>query len=326
MKTLFLIRPALAHVKWFATNTESKASADPTTFLSPTFWCLLLLSLMTISLLVWLDRKLEKSGAYSTINRFFEAYVPQASVILRIFTGASILLTWQADTVIAPELHLGSSAVGWGEFFLAVLLLTSITTPIAGAGMIALFLYAIANYGLFHMLDYVVYPAIGYFLLVSNVKSRAISGTRIPALYIGLGFSLCWVALEKLIFPQWGLNVLAQKPELTMGLPHDFFLMSAAFVEFSLGFLLLVGVLQRPLSLVITLVFFTTTVFFGKLEVIGHTLLHGALLVFIVLGPGRYYAPPIDWHQRTWMRILFAVVNFCLLLGILGAVYWSLAR
>ena len=38
------------------------------------------------------------------------------------------------------------------------------------------------------------------------------------------------------------------------------------------------------LALLITLVFFATTLVFGKLEVIGHTMLHAALIVFLIEG------------------------------------------
>src|SRR5690606_3406940 len=84
--------------------------------------------------------------------------------------------------------------------------------------------------------------------------------------------------------------------------------------------------LHRPLAVVITLVFFTTTAFFGKTEVVGHTILHGALLVFIVKGPGKYYQAPIRIHKSLWMRSLFAMVNFVILFLVLGYPYVNMAK
>ncbi len=78
--------------------------------------------------------------------------------------------------------------------------------------------------------------------------------------------------------------------------------------------------------MVITLVFFITTCFFGKTEVVGHTILHGALLVFIVRGPGHYYQAPIRIHKSLTMRSLFAVANFVLLFAVLAFPYERLAR
>jgi hypothetical protein len=92
-------------------------------------------------------------------------------------------------------------------------------------------------------------------------------------------------------------------------------------VELSLGYLLIIYLLQRRLALVITLVFFLTTTVFGKLEVIGHTPIHAALIVFLLEGPGFVYRPPIALHRRMGLRTAFAAVNFALLLAVLLPLY-----
>lgn len=313
-----------AHVKWFTRNTETHVV--PFSELNhPAFWFLLILSILTLALITYADRILEKWPPYIKFNAYLESYADRATLILRIFTGASLLLSWQADSMIAPELKISSGTVGWYQFFLALALLFAKTTPLAGLGMIGLFIYAMTEYGFFHLLDYLVYAAIGYYLFVASFDKRRISQTRIPALYIGLGFSLCWAALEKVFFPHWGIDVLKQQPGLAMGLPPDFFLLACAFVELCLGYLLIIGLLQRPLALTITLVFLTTSSFFGKTEVIGHTILHGALLVFTVVGPGRYYPPPIEFHQRLSLRAAFVALNFVIVVGSLAALYHWMA-
>ncbi len=322
----FLTLPlfASAHVKWF-TRSEDTSVASFADLNHTAFWFLLGLSLVTLALIVYVDRALEKWSGFQKFNSYLESYSDRATLILRIFTGASLLLSWQADSMIAPELKIELGVVGWYQFFLALALLFAKTTPFAGLGMIGLYGYAISQYGFFHMLDYLVYPAIGYFLFVASLPTRRISQTRVPALYIGLGFSLCWAALEKVFFPHWGMDVLHQQPALTMGLPADFFLLACAFVELCLGYLLIIGLLQRPLALTITVVFLITSAFFGKTEVIGHTILHGALLVFTVIGPGRYYPPPIEFHQRLSLRAAFVAINFVIIVGGLGWIYHGIA-
>lgn len=321
---LFLPAVAQAHVKWFTRSRDTSVIqfADLNT---PAFWFLFVLSVLTIALLIYADRALEKLKFFIRFNNYLESYTDRATIVLRVFTGAALLLSWQSDSMIAPELKVTNGLVGWYQFFLALALLTSQTTPLAGLGMIGLYFYAITQHGFFHMLDYVVYLSIGYFLFVAAFKNQQIAQSRIPALYMGLGFSLCWAALEKLFFPSWGLDVLRQQPELTMRLPHDFFLMASAFIELSLGYLLIIGVLQRPLALTITIVFFITSAFFGKVEVIGHTMLHGALLVFAIIGPGRYYPAPIQFHDRLILKSLFAAVNFVVIIGLMGYAYHSMA-
>ncbi|MBC7419247.1 MAG: DoxX family membrane protein [Bdellovibrio sp.] len=322
---LILLLPlsALAHVKWFTKNTDLSV-LKISELNQPTFWLLLGLSTVTLALMVYVDRALDKWRPYQKFNSYLEGYADRVTLILRVFTGAALLLSWEADSMIAPELK-ASSFVGWVQFVMVLLLLTKKTTAITGMAMVALYFYGINQFGSFHMLDYLVYPAIGYFLLVADISNRKISQTRVPVLYIGLGFSLCWAALEKLFFPHWGLDVLRQQPELTMGLPADFFLMASAFVELCLGYLLIIGLLQRPLALTITLVFFSTSAIFGKTEVIGHTILHGALLVFVIIGPGQYYPTPIQFHHALWKRAVFAAVNFVIIGGIFGYAYYLLA-
>lgn len=316
---------AFAHVKWFS---DYSFEASPLTFQNinhPTFWGLFLLSVVSLPLIVWLDKLADKSLLYQKTNAFLDQYADNGPLIMRVTMGAVLLMSWQGNSVVAPEIA-SSEGWAWFQFAMALCLLLKETTPLAGLGMIFLYFKGISDQGLFHMLDYMVYPAVGFYLIFSHLKNERFKNLDLPVLYSGLGFSLCWVAFEKIFYPFWGLSVLAKAPALTMGLPHDFFLISCAFVEFTLGYLLIICLLHRPLAIVITLVFFITTSFFGKTEVLGHTILHGALLVFIVKGPGHYYQAPIRIHKSTLLRSLFAAVNFIILFAIMAFPYQDMAR
>jgi hypothetical protein len=85
--------------------------------------------------------------------------------------------------------------------------------------------------------------------------------------------------------------------------------------------LLIIGLFERPLALTITMVFFLTTLVFGKVEVIGHTTLHAALIVFLLHGPGTVYRAPVRFHRRLPLRVAFAAVNFALALVLLLPAY-----
>lgn len=323
---LFFAKEGMAHVKWFSDYSFQEAPLTLTDLSHTYFWGLFALSLISLPLLVWLDKVGEKSVVYGKINGFFDRYADHSSLIMRVTMGAVLLMSWQGDSYVAPEIAIPSAFWGWFQFILALLLLFKETTPLTGLGMIFLYFMGVKNHGVFHMLDYVVYPAVGLYLILSNLKNEKLKNLDLPVLYSGLGFSLCWVAFEKMFYPYWGLSVLAKAPALTMGLPHDFFLLSCAFVEFTLGYLLIICLLHRPLAAVVTLVFFITTSFFGKPEVIGHTILHGALLVFIVKGPGHHYLAPIRFHKSLTLRNLFAVVNFIFLFAILAFPYEKMAQ
>ena len=311
----------LAHVKWFSEFSFRDRPLALGEAISPTFFALALLSTFTIGGLVFLDRALAGAPWYQRINKWLQSHSGDSVLVMRIAAGAVLLLSWQADALLVPELGIGTAWIGWYQFMLALLLLFRATVPVAGAGLIALYGIGLLRFGAFHMLDYLLYAGAGFYLLVSNARNPRVRGAGIPALFLTVGFSLCWVALEKIIYPQWGLYVLEQNPQLALGFDLRFFLLAAAFVEFSLGYLLIIGLLERPLALTITLVFFTTTLIFGKLEVIGHTLIHGALIVFLLEGPGSVYKAPVRIHERLGLRAAFASVNFVLLLAILLVPY-----
>ncbi|MDQ3604825.1 MAG: hypothetical protein M3418_01345 [Gemmatimonadota bacterium] len=314
-------RPAWAHVKWFSEFSYADRPLTLTEAVTPALALLALFSAAVIGALVPLDRRLARTPGYQEINRWLEARSQTSLTVLRIAAGAALLLAWQAGTLLVPEFRIGEGWLGWSQFFLVLLLLFPRTVPLAGAGLILLYVFGTARFGVFHMLDYLVYAGAGYALMVASARDVRLRGTAIPALYLTVGFSLCWVALEKIVYPQWGLYILEQHPQLALGFDLRFFLLGAAFVEFALGYLLIIGLLERPLALTITVVFFLTTMVFGKLEVIGHTLIHGALVVFLLEGPGKIYPAPFRLHSKMGLRTAFASVNFLLLFVVLFVPY-----
>lgn len=314
------------HVKWFSDfsfGDEPRALAD---VITPAFLGLLLLSVLVMAALVPIDRWLEQRDWYRRTNAWLESRSGQSRLVMRIGTGMVLLLAWQADMLLMPDLPVSAAWVGWLQFALAALLLFERTTAITGAGLLLLYGMGIAQVGLYYMLDYLLVVGVGYYLAATASTNRTIAASALPALYATVGFSLCWLALEKIVWPDWGLYVLQQNPQLALGLDIRFFLLAAAFIEFSLGYLLIINLLQRPLAVVITLTFFMTTLVFGKIEVIGHTLIHAALIVFLLEGPGRGFRPPIALHQRPALRAAFAAVNLVLLLALMLTVYaWGAA-
>jgi len=316
--------PVRAHVKWFVDASFGNAPLSFSEAVTPTFLALLALSLVTISLLVLAEERLTGARWYGSVNGWLSARQNQSDVVMRVAAAAVLLMNWQAGAMLVPEFTVQNAAIGWFQFLLALLLLFPTSTPIAGAGMIALYLYAVSRFGLFHMLDYLHYPGVGLFLALNRAPAR-VRALQIPVLYSSIGFSLCWVGLEKIVYPEWGLILLREHPQLALGFPIEFFLTGAAFVEISLGFLLILGVLERPLAATITLVFFLTTLVFGKTEVIGHTLLHGALIVFLLRGTGEMYRPPIAFHKSLPLRIAFGSVNFGVLVFALLFAYTGVA-
>jgi hypothetical protein len=322
-----LVSPASAHVKWFSEFSFADEPRTVSQVITPTFIALALLSVAVIVALVPIDRWLRDRRWYASVNQWLESRSDQSRLVMRVGTGMVLLLAWQADLVLVPDLPIPAPWVGWFEFLLAGLLLFEATTAFAGVGLIVLYLLGISEAGIYYMLDYLLVAGVAYYLIATGSRNPKFAASALPALYATVGFSLCWVALEKMVWPDWGLYVLQENPQLALGLDLSFFLLAAAFIEFCLGYLLIINLLQRPMALVITLTFFLTTLVFGRTEVIGHTLIHAALIVFILEGPGRALKPPIELHRGARLRSAFAGVNLLVLLAVLLPIYaWGAAR
>lgn len=318
---------SFAHVKWFAQWSFADAPSPISAVINPLVLGLLTLTMAALAVAVFIDARLQDMGWYRQVIAWFNARRDYATLVLRIGLGMTLMLSWQADRLLSPDLKLSNPAIGWLEFVLALLLIFPRTTPIAAAGTLALYGIGILEFGAFYMLDYFIFVGVALYLIVAGARNPRVRALRIPALYFSVGFSLMWVGLEKLIYPQWGLDILAQQPVLTLGLDPAFFLTSAAFVELALGYLFIIGLLERPMAIVVTLVFFTTTLVFGKVEVIGHTIIHAALIVFLLEGTkASPYPAPINLTRSTPRRMAFAAGNFVLLLVVLGLPYEMMAQ
>src|SRR6202042_481235 len=78
------------------------------------------------------------------------------------------------------------------------------------------------------------------------------------------------------------------KPEMSMGFTPDFFMRAAGAVEFALAFSLVWTPLVRRVGAVILAAMFVSAVFeFGKIDLIGHTLIVVALLGIIADDGGK---------------------------------------
>jgi hypothetical protein len=312
---------AHAHVKWFSRvdwSTPPRSVSDLTR--SGNFWLFLALALLALLACVALDSRLANLSWMRRLTAWFQSKSAASLLVMRVGAFAALLLAWRDGTLFAPDLVVNNAAIERLQLALVVLLFWKPTTSLAGAGLAAIWIYGAARFGLLHLLDYLNVLGAAYFLTVRPLASPLIRATALPALYATLGFSLVWLGCEKLIYPQWSLYLLDQNPLLTLGLAPEFFLTSAAFIELALGFMLMIGLFERPVSIVATLLFFATSLVFGKLEIIGHTLIHAALIVFLLEGPGRF-TPPAAFHRTQGMRMAFAGVNFVVLVAASLAVY-----
>ena len=300
---------AQAHVKWFGGFDFRDPPLELGQVLTPLFWTLAGVSAATILLFVWSEGWVSRRAWVRRFEHLFNQHEDVPLTVMRIGIGMTLLLCWQAGTLLAPDFASPSAAALWAQFALVILLCFRPAVAWAGAGLVALYAYAGATYGFFRVLDYLLFVGVGWYFIAQSIAGGRWKRTALPALYASTGFCLLWLGIEKLVYPSWSAVLLERHPVLALGLDHGFFVVAAGFIELSLGFMLLICLQERLLALTITLVFFLTSLVFGRAEVVGHTPIHATLIVFLIAGAGRNLRP-LYWLPSLRLRVPVVVAGY----------------
>ncbi|MNJ49780.1 hypothetical protein D3C77_450310 [compost metagenome] len=170
---------------------------------------------------------------------------------------------------------------------------------VSGTSLTILYMTAILSYGIFHLLDYMFYIGIIYYLF---------------------GLSLAWLAMEKLTIAKLACSLMHEYGIPSFGFTVEDFVLISGFIELGLAWALIVGLMNRFISFLLTGIFMTTTTVFGFTEIVGHTIMHTILVMFIIEGNDSFKTL-FKFHRRPVLRYLFVTVNFCVLLFAMMAVY-----
>ncbi|MEH7179668.1 DoxX family membrane protein [Neobacillus vireti] len=310
-----------AHVKWFTEVTSEKEEVE--NILSPMFISITLLIAALLAVLTQLLPILDNIPITKKIDGFLDKYRKSSRYILKYGTALAFLIQVLSGTLFAPEFAITNSIIRILMWITILLLLipNHFATKAGALIILILFFYQLGQSGLFHMLDYGFYLAIVGVLLVGRSK---LEDWGFPFLYLGTGLSLCWVAVEKWVYPAMSIDIIHQHAVPTFGFAPATFVVLAAFIEFVVGYLLIVGILNRLLAFVLTLIFITSTMLFGVTEIIGHLMVHIVLLIFIIEGVS-FYDPPINIHSTKISRMVFVFLNFVFTLSTFLLIYYRFA-
>lgn len=320
---LFCLLPiiASAHVKWFTVLEPKKIPIEE--ILTTEFILLSLLIAVFLAFLSQFIPQLMKIPGVATIDLKLDGYRKYTTLILKYGTAAALLLQVFSGTMFAPEFEIHNSwqtVIMWAVIVL-LLIPHHFATKIAAILMLGLFLYVWSYTGWFHMLDYGFYLAIIGVLLVGKTKFEK---AGFPFLYLGTGLSLCWVAVEKWVYPFMTTDIIQRHNVPTFGFDPELFVVLSAFIEFVVGYLLVVGILNRLLAVVVTILFILTTTIFGYTEVVGHAMIHIVLLLFIIEGIS-FYHPPVKMHKNRLDQMIFVFLNFLFVLSTFLLIYYRFA-
>ncbi|MBM6617444.1 DoxX family membrane protein [Bacillus suaedaesalsae] len=310
-----------AHVKWFTEVAAEKALIED--ILSPFFIALSLLIALLLAILTQLLPYLDKVQSLKKIDHTLDHYRKSSRYILKYGTALALVIQIFSGSLFAPEFTIPNQAVVLIMWAITILLFIPhhLATKAGAITLLCLFIYQLSISGTFHMLDYGFYLAIIAVLLLERTD---LEEWGFPFLYLGTGLSLCWVAAEKWVYPAMSINIIENHGVPTFGFPPETFVVLAAFIEFVVGYLLIVGILNRLLAFVLTLIFISTTMLFGYTEIVGHFIIHIILVIFIIEGVS-FYQPPIRIHKTKVDQIIFVFLNFIFVLSTFVLIYYRFA-
>jgi hypothetical protein len=274
--------PAEAHVKWFAPYIVG-APPQPVaaTLANPWFWT----GIGLVLVFFLATRAVEKSSAGEAIlarmDRITDPLWQRLDEFVRLVIAAFFVAIFAVGGVyLTPDLKTPAEWVSWVQLLIAALVIPRATRPLAAAGIIGLWLLALRDYDIFHLLDYLALGVGVAAYLVLEASSRpGWRKHRFEALRWGVAIALMWSSLEKFAYPEWFYPLVVEKPFLTFGMPRDVFIPMAGVAEFTMGFGMIWTPLVRRLSAIALFVIFNAAVYpFGRIDLIGHALIMAVIV------------------------------------------------
>jgi hypothetical protein len=245
--------------------------------------------------------------------------------LLGIHLGVSLLSLSVSDAYLAPNLTLegvpGRPLIALVQGVLGVWLITGVALRPAALVTLLLGPLAAVLAGPVAMLEAIDLLGIALFLaLLPPGPDRwgAVEPARedlvraITALRVFVGLALVVLAFsEKFANPDLARGFIDGYPAFdlfgTLGLPlhADTFIRFAASIELLFGLLLISGRMPQLAVIVAGIPFNATLFFLGRVELIGHLPVYGAMLALLVYGSSRAYADAVPaWPSLKALRTL----------------------
>lgn len=274
---------ANAHVKWFSTYNVADQPRGLENFLHSDFKFLIGLSIFTLMSGCLIEGTTLGAAMMRSLDRVTCFLRDNSELMLRAGCAFFFVAIWGfGGILLTPELKTSSTAVAVIHLSIAAGMLSHRTMPLSGLGIGALFAIAFWQYGAFHLADYPIFLGVAAYLALVGLERDLLGARPIDVLRWTAGVTLMWASIEKWAYPEWSFPLLIQHPTMSLGFDPEFFMRAAGAVEFALAFALMWTPLVRRIAAVILAAMFISAVFeFGKIDLIGHTLIVGALLAII---------------------------------------------
>jgi hypothetical protein len=314
---------AQAHVKWFAPYIVG-APPQPISTMLTNVWFWSGIGLVLVFFLA--TRAVEKSSAGTAIldgmDRITDPLWRRLDDFVRVVIAAFFVAIFAVGGVyLTPDLKTPAEWVSWTQLAIAGLIFFRKTQPLAGAGIVGLWLLALRDYDIFHLLDYLALGfSVAAYLVMEASSNPEWRKHRFEVLRWGVAIALMWSSLEKFAYPDWFDPLVDEKPFLTFGMPREVFVPMAGVAEFTLGFGMIWTPLVRRLSAVALFIIFNAAVYpFGRVDLVGH-----ALIMAIVVSIAADHERQVHFLPALKRRLAGVPAALTAALVIFASGYWSL--
>jgi hypothetical protein len=297
MVNAVLAGSASAHVKWFCAYNIAGQPIGLENVLCPDFEFLAGLSVLALMCGCLAEGTFLGEAVLRAMDRATSYLRDNTELIFRAACGFFFVAIWAIGGILlTPELKTDSTIVAAIQLGIAAGMLSRRTMPLSAVGIAALFAIAIWQYGIFHLADYPVFLGVAGYLAMVGFQRDFFGVRPIDIVRWTAGITLMWASIEKWAFPEWSFPLLSTHPQIAMGLDPVFYMRAAGAVEFALAFALMWSPLVRRVGAAILAGMFISAVFeFGKLDLIGHTLIVAALLAIIADDSGKKVLVRYPW-------------------------------
>ncbi len=279
---------ASAHVKWFVTCDSANDPLPPQAVFTPTFWLFSALFVTVFSVGCAIEETTFGAALSRLLDRWTEPLHKRTDALLRAVAAVSFALLWaDGGVILTPELKGNTAWLAAIQVLIPIDLVARATLPAAAAGILVLYGYGAATYGLFHMLDYPFFLGLAAYFALSGLPNAKFHSFRFDCVRWTVALSLIWPSMEKFLYPAWIAPILTEHPELTLGFDVGTVITGAGVVEFGLAFALFwTPLVRRFAAAALALLLFAAPFDFGKMDGIGHLMII-ALLLLVFADPGR---------------------------------------
>ncbi len=320
MLGLLVPRPAVAHVKWFCAFDVAGQPRGLADVLCPDFELLVALAVAALLLGCVLERTPVGTFLVRALDRATSGLASNTETLMRATCGFLFVALWTSGGILlTPELRTDSAAIPWIQLAIAAGMTWRRTMPLSALGIVALFGLAVRQYGAFHLMDYPIFLGVAAYLALTGLNSTLFGVRPLDLVRWAAGITLMWASIEKWAYPEWTFPLFLAHPAMSMGYSTEFFMRAAGVVEFTLAFALVWTPLVRRLAALILAVMFIGAVLeFGKLDLIGHSVIIVVLLAVAADGA------PAKSQQLRWRSLLDPAFGYGVALAAFLTAYYAI--